>query len=169
MLNKSKKQVGRQLKQHHHVWINKEFIQDCLVWCTFLTEAPPVRLCRPFIDFRQNGSHTVVLDFFSDASLNPDLGFGAVFNDRWMAHTWPAGFVNTYDPSIEYLELFALAAALFTWNQSPLLQNSHVVIHCDNEAVVHMINNSASSCPQCMKILRMIVLDDIKKNRHLFV
>ena len=77
---------GELLKQHPHVWLNKEFIMDCKVWRTLLLEADmsPQLLCWPFLDFRQVTETTNTLKFYSDASLNPKLGFGAVFGNRWI-------------------------------------------------------------------------------------
>ena len=36
---------------------------------------------------------------------------------------------------------------------------------CDNEAVMHMVNKFASSCPQCMKLIRVLALQGIRFNR----
>ena len=44
-----------------------------------------------------------------------------------------------YNPSIEYLELFALTAAVLTWGSK--LKNRRITIFCDNLSVVCMINN----------------------------
>ena len=54
------------------------------------------------------------------------------------------------NPSIEYLELFALAAGLLTWRDEPELKNRQITIFCDNQAVVDMINDMSSKCGKCM-------------------
>ena len=51
----------------------------------------------------------------------------------------------------------------------PLLNNARVVIFCNNEAVVHMVNKLASSCEQCQKLIRIIVLQGIEHNRKVVV
>ena len=43
-----------------------------------------------------------------------------------------------------------------------------MVVFCDNQAVVHMINKTTLSCGNCIHLLRMIVLDNVMNNRHLF-
>ena len=159
---------GRELKQHHHVWLDREFIMDCHIWRKFLEEDKLNRqLCRPFVDFGPRGTVTDI-DLASDASLNPNLGMGVIFGNNWLVARWPVNFIKDYSPSIELLELYALVVAILTWNEDPNLHNSRVLVHCDNQAVVNMINNSASSCRHCMKLLRLLVLNDIRCNRRLF-
>ena len=161
---------GKLLKQHHHIWLNKEFVMDCKVWRTFLreTDTSPQLLCRLFLDFRQVTETTNTLKFYSDSSLNPKLGFGAVFGNRWIVGQWNEDFIVSCKPSIEFLELFALTAGILTWHHEPELNNSRIVVFCDNEAVVHMVNNTASTCGQCMKLLRMLTVDGLVHNQRLF-
>ena len=56
---------------------------------------------------------------------------------------WPTGFIEQFQPSIEFLELFVLVSALITWNQEQKLNDRKITIFCDNEAVVHIVNNLA--------------------------
>ena len=81
------------LKQHHHLWLKTDFIQDCKVWHSFLTNVTKVQLCRPYNEFEPNPQYRpynefepnpqyMVWQFFSDASLNKKLGFGAIFQNR---------------------------------------------------------------------------------------
>ena len=161
---------GRQLKQHHHVWLNRQFLSDCQMWKTFLT-GPQLNLCRPFVDFAPTGKTSVTLNLMSDASRAEHLGMGAIFLEegRWIVDQWSEDFIKTDQPSIEYLELYALTAAVLTWSEVESMQNQRVTVFCDNESVVYMVNNSASTCEHCMKLIRIITLDNIKANRRLFV
>ena len=79
---------------------------------------------------------------------------------------WPPLFIVLNKPSIEYLELYALTAALITWADS--IQNQRIVLFCDNMSVVNMINNMASSCKNCMYLLRLISLNNLLFNRRLY-
>ena len=151
---------GELLKKFHHVHLNREFIQDCKVWLRFLLDAENTKLCRPFVDFSSKAVGKALF-FYSDASRNPELGMGAIFNNRWLFSQWPEGFVNRYNPSIEYLELYALTIALLTWRRDQDLSNARIIIFCDNESVVHMVNGLGSSCSQCMKLIRIIALESI--------
>ena len=72
-------------------------------------------------------------------------------------------------PSIEYLELVALCIGVITWGDSPKLRNCRVIIFCDNQAVMHMVNKCTSKCKNCMVLIRRLVLDGLKINRRVFV
>ena len=69
-------------------------------------------VCQPMIDINAESREIM---FYSDASTNGNLGFGAVFEDNWMYSKWERDYIKCLKPSIEYLELFAIAAALLTW------------------------------------------------------
>ena len=107
---------GCYLKHYHHVWLDAEFRFDCEVWRTFLQFSRDVAVCRPMVDFSDNRK-SEVLNFYSDASANPELGVGAVFKTHWLFTQWESGFIKAMNPSIEYLELYGVAAALLTWSQ----------------------------------------------------
>ena len=77
-----------------------------------------------------------------------------------------ARFVSRHRPSIEYLELFAVCAGILTWEHE--LSNTRMVVHCDNEAVVSMLNNLVSSCRHCMHLLRILVLNGLQFNHRIF-
>ena len=131
----------------------------------FLTIARDSAVCRQMVDF-SDMRQSSVLNFYSDASANPDLGVGAIYDTHWSYAKWETGFIQTCKPSIEYLELYGVAAALLTW--SKLLQNRRVTIFCDNMAVVNMVNNCASSCKNCMFLLRLIMMDNLVRNHSVY-
>lgn len=158
----------RPLKQYHHINLSKDFVQDCRVWLKFLFNPESIQLCRPFIDLT-NPAQGTVLKFYSDASRNPELGMGAVFDNRWIMQEWPAKFIKKENPSIEYLELYALAAALLRWRRDFKLSNQRVVIYCDNESIMYMVNKLGSSCSQYMKLIRIIALESIIWNHKVIV
>ena len=58
--------------------------------------------------------------------------------------------------------------AVFAWDNQREMKNGRVTIFCDNQAVVQMINNVMSSCHQCRKLIRLINLNGLVRNRHLF-
>ena len=108
-----------------------------------------------------------VIRFYSDASAAERLGYRCVFNSHWLFGQWEEQFINKCEPSIEYLELFALCTGVLTWAED--LTNCRVVIHCDNQAVVHMVNKLSSTCANCMYLLRILVLNCMKYNRKIFM
>ena len=123
-------------------------------------------LCRPFVDI-QAMKFADQLNFFTDSSANEKLGFGCVFRNRWTFSQWEPGYIKTYAPSIAYLELYALCVGIFTWRN--LLKNCRIVVFCDNQSVVEMVNNLSSRCGNCMHLLRLLVLAGLKDNRRVFV
>ena len=157
---------GKLLKPHHHVSLDNEFKFDCQIWQVFLHNYRNQAVCRPMIDLDYQTYTTQQLCFYSDASANPRLGFGAMFNQFWLYAQWEFDFITRHSPSIEYLELFALVALVLTWGEH--LRNMRFVLFCDNQAVVGMVNNLASSCPRCMYLLRILTLNNLVNNRRVF-
>ena len=156
------------IKQHHHVRLDKEFKPDCKIWLQFLTEEMQSIVCRPMVDILGLATTSTAIKFYSDASASEKWGgFGAVLNQRWIWGDWNITFLKVCKPSIEYLELFALCAEVLTWQDQPELINCRIAIFCDNMAVVHMINSMVSSCRNCMFLLRVLVLNNLKYNQRL--
>ena len=79
---------------------------------------------------------------------------------------WPNWFLKEKEPSIKYLELFALCGAILTWGQ--FITDTRVIVFCDNQAVVEMINNTSSRYKNCMILIRKLVLNNLKFNRRVF-
>ena len=70
-------------------------------------------------------------------------------------------------PSIEFLELYMLYAGIITWQN--LLSDCRIVVHCDNKAVISMVNTMMSSCKYCMHIIRLLTLNALICNRRVSV
>ena len=101
-----------------------------------------------------------------DASKNFSLGFGGIcMKKHWMQARWPKDF-KELDPSIQYLELFAQTASILAWTE--YFKNKRIIIHCDNQSVVSMINNSSSTCKNCMVLIRILTMHCMIKNIRVF-
>ena len=157
---------GVQLKHFHHVYVDKEIKNDCDTWIKFLLNQTAVN--RPFVDLEME-TRAEDIQFFTDSSRNPNLGFGCFFgkNRSWTFGRWETRFVQEMQPSIAYLELFALCVGVFCWREE--LANMTIFLHCDNEAVVNMVNNCSSKCRNCMYLLRMLTLNNLLYNRRVKV
>ena len=150
------------LKQHHHIKISQENKLDLTIWKFFLSQ--PNVFYREFI---QPTLYTAeMIDMYSDASRNFKLGFGAYCGPEWTFGQWDEEFCQETQPSIEYLELFGVMVAVLNWLK--LFRNRRIVLFCDNEAVVNMINNSSSKCKNCMVLIRFIVLESLSCNARVF-
>ena len=75
-------------------------------------------------------------------------GCGGICDRDWFMTKWEDGFIEKYNPSIEYLELYAVTVVIFNWIQQ--FSGKHVSLFCDNMSVVFMINNKTSSCKNCI-------------------
>lgn len=173
----------RNLKQHHHIRVDRELRFDCLMWTEFLDNQQMV--VHPFVDLAEQ----LVADeflFMTDASRNPNLGFGGFialtqifgksefalrfkgeqYSNRWFHQNWEPHFIKGTNSSIEVCELFAAAIAITIF--SKFLANRRVTIFCDNQAVMHMLNKATSSCKKCMFLLRVITGVSLRYNVRFF-
>ena len=105
-----------------------------------------------------------VLDMYSDALGK--MGFGAICEEKWMWGAWEKEFLQK-EPSIEFLELYALTAGVITWISK--FRNSKVALFCDNMGVVHMVNSMTSKCSKCMVLIRLLALEGLRHNVKLTV
>ena len=75
-------------------------------------------------------------------------------------------FMELAQPSIEYLELFGVTAAVLRWIKN--YENQRIFLFCDNISVVHMINNSSSKCKNCTILIRLITLTSLIWNVRVY-
>ena len=155
------------LMPHHHVNLDMEFRQDCKTWLMFLEKENINHLfCRPLIDF-SDVRIAKELNFYTDSSANWLLGFGGIFEDEYFFHRWESNYIQKFNPCIEYLELYGVCMGLYIWEEK--LRNSRIIIHCDNLSVCNMLENITSGCPNCMKLIRMVVLHGLEFNTRVFM
>ena len=159
--------AGKKLQQYHHVSLDAEFIKDCKMWLQFLDSSDihdSRKLCRPFLDLKYTETSTT-LQFYLDASGK--IGMGVVYKNHYIVERWDNKFLRDKQPSIQFLELYTLVCAVLTWGSQ--LSNMRVKIYCDNKSVMDMCNSYSSSCEYCIKLIRILVIDNLKWNRRVFV
>ena len=154
----------RILKQHHHMSLDAEFRSDCEMWKQFLSGCAH-GVHRPFIDLSEV-LDAEVLDFYTDAVKGEFLGLGAVFGEHWLFARWEPNYIKHFDPSIEYLELLGICMAYFAWCDE--LRNRRIILFCDNQSVVTMVNNTSSKCKNCMILIRKLTLKCLQNNARVF-
>ena len=92
-----------------------------------------------------------------------------------LAHTfkacgiWPAHWQQE-GPDITFKELFPIVLAIHLW--ADYFRNKKLILHCDNQAVVTIINKQSTRSPPSMHLLRLFVLACLQNNlvcraRHL--
>ena len=155
-----------ELKPYYHVKLDLEFKEDCSMWLSFLEHSNDIRLCRPVIDLNIEAT-SQELFFYTDASKAVDKGFGCFFYGSWTFAQWENDYIRDLNPSIEYLELYALLVGVFTWCDH--LCDKRIIIFCDNQAIVHMVNNTLAKCKNCMRLIQMLVMNNLQYNRRIYV
>ena len=131
------------------------------MWLRFLNN--PVIYARPFLDFTEITSEEI--DFCTDVSGK--IGYGGFCGELYMFGRWPQRFLLHNKPSIEYLELFTLVAAVLAWISR--FKNRKINIFCDNKSVGDMVNAMSASCKNCMVLIQIMLLKCLEENVHLRV
>ena len=157
------------LKKHHLISLDQEFKSDCRMWLNFLNSHNDSTIVRPYLDINDSIIKGKDLDFMSDASASEILGYGSYYNENWLFGRWEQNFIRTYNPSIEFLELYTFMLGALTWWDS-IVQEARtspigkVYLFCDNDPVVKMINHTTSSCKYCMILIRLLTIKGINSN-----
>ena len=150
-------------RAEHYVRICKQFKADLKLWQVFLLH--PTAYARPFIDF-ETIQQAKQVEVYSDASRNSLLGCGGHNGKSWFVKRWDQSFILEFQPSIAYLELYALTVGMHLWVEQ--FANNRIIIFCDNLSVVYMVNTQTSSCKKCMTLIRLLVLQQLLHNVRIF-
>ena len=149
------------MKPHYHINIKQEMHKDLAVWQQFLNS--PGVYSHPFLDYTEVLSAEEIF-WYTDAYGK--VGFGGVCESHWMQGKWDRAFLLQAEPSIEFQELFAICASVLCW--ACKFRNKRICLFCDNTSVVSMINNTSSSCKNCMTLIRKMVLVCMDLNVRIF-
>ena len=120
---------------------NAEFRSDLRWWQRFLEEWNGVSMIA------MTGG--MELHLYSDASGS--FGCGAWQNNRWFQFAWPADYAGQ---SIATKELVPIVMACVLWGEA--WRNQQIVAHCDNQAVVEVVNAGYCKDPALMQLLRCL-------------
>jgi hypothetical protein len=133
-------------KLGHYVNLSKRAKQDLIWWAVFLERFDgSVPIPMPAAKAREVG-----LLISTDAS---DVGLGGVCGRQWFSI--PFDDAEGYG-SINVREMLAVAVAFATW--SHLIKGHPVVLQCDNEAVVKILDKGRSSLPVLDDLVRFVCL-----------
>ena len=128
-------------KRRQFIRLNASFRSDLMWWHVFLEEWNGVSmLTDPAL--RETDHH-----LYSDASGS--FGCGAWWGPSWFQYRWPVGWEHR---SIAVKELLPIVMACTIWGRSWSQQS--VLVHCDNQAVVDVVNAGRCKDPQLMQLLR---------------
>lgn len=136
----------------HYITLKQEHRKDIQAWLLFAEHFNGRAL---LLDRRWVEAETI--HFHTDASGS--LGYGAIFQSHWFSGTWPDHLLAC---SITLKELFPIVLALETWGTE--LRNRCIILHTDNWAVMHIINNQTAKVPLIMTLVRRLVLACMRYN-----
>ena len=136
----------------HHISLNKQARADICWWREFLPNWNGVEL------FQDDVTSSFDLSLFTDAS---DIGMGGVLGDDWFSAKWPTKFSSSCC-STNFQEIFAIYTAVTIWENK--LQNKQILIHCDNETVVTVINSGSCKNDRIMDVVRNLFFVCAKNN-----
>ena len=138
-------------KPFHYVRLSKQVKQDLNMWYHFLKFYNGVTIIR-----KPDLSDSSYLHMYSDASK---MGFGATYGSHWIQGKWPEVWK---DKNIAFLELYPVYLLIYIFGNKIL--NSRIIFHCDNKAVVDILNATTSKDKDIMSIVRQLVLELLKHN-----
>ena len=140
----------------HHISLNRQARADIFWWQEFLPSWNGVEF------FQEGISTSFDLWFFTDAS---DVGMGGVLGNNWFSVGWPRGF-SADCCSTNFQEIFAIFTAVTIWGSE--LCNKQILIYCDNETVVTVVNSGTCKNNRIMDVVRGIFFVCAKNNISLF-
>ena len=141
-------------KPHHFIRLTKDVKSDLNIWLSFLSSFNG----KSFM-WQQHAADSQSIHLCSDASKT---GFGATYGSSWFSGTWPVSWQQYH---ITVLELYPIFVSISMF--ANCLRNSKVIFHCDNQAVVTIINKQTSKDKPIMAIIRPLVLILLSNSIHL--
>ena len=132
-------------KPNKRVWISSSMKEDLRVWETFLRNYNG----RALLSYSARNVPASI-SISTDASLK---GYGGHWGAKFVIGEFPANWKHL---GIEALEMYAVLATFGAFAKS--LRDRVVLLHCDNEALVHCLNKLTSKNKNVMSFLRPFVI-----------
>ena len=130
-------------KKQHFIRLNKSFHSDLMWWHRFLESWNGISMMGDQAEAAADHH------LYSDASGS--FGCGAWCGRSWWQYPWQTGLEQW---SIARKELLPIVIACIVWGRS--WKGEVVVAHCDNQAVVEVINAGSCKDPGLMQLLRCL-------------
>ena len=142
-------QVG--VLHHQHIDLSSPVLSDLHIWKVFLAK---FRGWMPIMDTKV--LHASAIGVFTDAVGNVKLGWGAWLPHLglWMYSQLEEDFFQKFQPSIDFLELYALLATIVTW--APHLMDHAILFQLDNTSTVFALRNKSSNSNQMLFLLHFL-------------
>lgn len=148
-------------KPHHKIRVSASMKADIKVWLSFLENYN----CMTVIPDR-HWSTSASMELYTDSAGGQEKGFGVYFQGSWAYGSWPTAWSNKgLLKDITFLELFPIYVSICLWGSK--MRNQKVLFHCDNAAVVTIINKKSSKSQSVMTIIRPLVLLTLNYNLNI--
>ena len=144
---------------HHHIKLNAEFWEGIEWWLTYLPSWNGVSFL-----YEADWTSTLDVELFTDAS---DKGFGCYFQGQWCWGTFPCQSFGDKQMSINWHELYVATMALALWG--PQLKGKHLLFHCDNASIVHIMAKASTCSKTMMALVRTFMLLAMQHNVHVHI
>ena len=114
------------------------------------------------MDIEQLSRHP--LEVVTDAAGSAYLGWGAWLphTGHWMYCQWELEVFDILNPSIDFLEFYALLVAVVMW--APILMDHVVLFRSENTPAVYALINKTSSSDDMMLLIHYITLFGMTHN-----
>jgi hypothetical protein len=96
------------------------------------------------------------IGLYTDAS---DYGVGGVFEELWFALPLTEAQQQL---SIAWKELYAVLLACRAWGRH--FTGRRILLHCDNQSVVSIVNSGTSKCDLIMQLVRALISVAVSNN-----
>ena len=137
-------------KKYHHIRLNVAFRSDIAWWHMFLEEWNGVAMMPGVVGVEPS------VEVYTDASGS--IGCGAWWAPHWLQLKWSlleqSEGRSFGDQPITQKEVLPVVLACAVWGSS--WKNRRVVVHCDNEAAVTVLNSGYARDSQIMHLLRAL-------------
>lgn len=136
---------------YHRVTITADCRADLRMWTNLLSKWNGISM---FLEKEPTLADN--LHLFTDASGT--IGFGGFYHGDWFASAWDTDLLASVksDLSIAFQELYPIVVAAILWGKH--WARKRIMFHCDNKAVVYILNKGRSPCTSIMKLMRRLVI-----------
>jgi hypothetical protein len=144
---------------HYRVTLTSDCKEDLHMWSYLLSQWNGVSL---FLDNEPTSADD--LHLFTDASGT--IGYSGYYQGQWFANRWDPCMLDLLkgELSIAFQELYPIVLAAMLWGKS--WSRKRIQFHCDNKAVVYILNKGRSPCSAIMKLMRRLVIVATLGNFH---
>ena len=146
-------------KLDHRVTLTSDCKEDLRMWEHLLEHWNGISM---FLDNAPISADDLAL--FTDASGT--RGYGGYYQGNWFASAWDPGLLQSIESelSIAFQELYPIVVAAMLWGNT--WSRKRILFHCDNLAVVHILNKGRSPCKSIMKLMRRLVIVAANNSFH---